>query len=325
MAIKPAAKKAAAFFIPFLLLLGSICCVDPPGRFAFSYLKTECAGQGDWIWRSIASARGDSLAAFFGTSHTLQAVNDSLLNALQPGYHALNLGYCRFGRDLQYELFRRMLETQKVKLAFFEISETEASYSHPVYPYLGTAGDIFLPAAVINQDFYRNRAEAFIYRLAYLRSFLYPSTDSLRPDARHHGHVAAYGSALAEYLEQHKRAKLEDLAKYDARSAARRAELTFSDRYFEKISELAASHQCKVYFLYLPAYGNRAKNSLDSSFYSRHFPTLVPPDSILGNSVNWQDEAHFNTLGAARLSAWLARGILKATAARRPCGHCSSG
>ncbi len=312
MSRKQAIKKSAIFFIPFLFMIGSICYVGPPPAFSFQYLKNDCSGQAQWIYKSIYSDTQKTSLAFFGSSHTLQGINDSLINSLNTGFYSVNLGYCRFGRDIQYELFRQALTEKKIRLAVFEITETEPSYSHPVYPYLAQGSDVFFPSFVYNQDFYRNRCEAFLYRVAFLRSKFYTIKDTTPPIMpKTFGYITSSGTAGAEFLESQKKEKLKDLADYSSTTVSRKAELSFSDLYFTKIKKLADENNCKVYFLYLPAFGNNANNSLDSLLYKKHFETLVPPDTLLNNYANWQDEAHFNKEGAVKLSAWVVKTLTK--------------
>ncbi len=291
--------------VPILVLMVCICAISPSDEFRFSYIKNDCSSQSLGIYKSIYRDTGKIDVAFFGSSHTLMGIDDSVLNASDKKIHVLNLGYCRFGRDLSYILFKKVLEQKKIKTAVFEITETEASYSHPDYAFLAGSADIFPSSFFYNQDFMKNRYNAFLFHTAYLRECLFGKDKRQVSYLKKYAHVSHSGTADSTYLEGQKEEKLKDLRSYDASTLARKAELSFSAYYLNKIKELAAKNNCKVYFIYLPAYGNDVKNSLDSAFYKPYFESLIPPDSLLTNYKNWQDEAHLTNRGAIILSNWV--------------------
>ena len=282
-----------------------ICSISPPDEYRFSYIKNDCSSQSLGIYKTMFLDTEQVNMAFFGSSHTLMGINDSLINTIDKNAHTVNFGYCRFGRDLHYILFKKTLEQKKIKVAIFEITETEASYSHPDYTFLGESSDIFIPSLTYNQDFLKNRYNAFLFHLAYIRYWLFGGDGKQKHYLKNYGHISHPGMADSAYLECQKEEKLKDLRNYNAQTCARKAELYFSSYYLNKIKRLAIENNCKLYFMYLPAYGNDAKNALDSAFYASYFPSLVPPDSLLNNYRNWQDEAHFNNRGATILSNWL--------------------
>lgn len=291
-------------------MIVGICSISMPTEFQYIYLKDNCSSQSLWIYKRLFLDTEKIDRAFFGSSHVLRGVNDSLMTASEKNNISVNFAFCRFGRDMQYELFRQTLNRKKLKVALFEITETEPSYSHPDYPYLAQGADIFTPSFFYNQDFYKNRCDAFLFRLVYLRNKLYgtkthASFDSLKKQ----GFINNFGKASVDYLKNQKEEKLKDLSTYNARTISRKTELSFSNYYITKIKDLAVKNNCKVYFLYLPAFGNNLKNSLDSAFYKPYFETLIPPDSILNNQANWQDEAHFNNEGSEKLTKWLLKSL----------------
>ncbi len=299
-------KKLIVFVLPWLLIIGGICSISLPAEFQYTYLKDNCSSQSLWIYKRLFLDTAKIDRIFFGSSHVLRGINDSLMTVSEKNKVTVNFAYCRFGRDIQYELFRQSLFHKKIKLAFFEITETESSYSHPDYPFLAQGSDIFILSFIYNQDFYKNRCDAFLLRLIYLRTKIYgDNTSTPLNSLKSHGFINAFGKASAAFLNSQKEEKLKDLKTYNAQTTARKTELSFSNYYLTKIKELASKNNCKVYFIYLPAYGNEAKNSLDSAFYNHYFKTLIPPDSILNNQANWQDEAHFNNEGAEKLTKWL--------------------
>jgi hypothetical protein len=289
---------------PILILMVSVCAISPSDEFHFSYIKNDCSSQSLGIYKRLYLDTERIDMAFFGSSHTLMGVNDSLINALNKNIQAVNLGYCRFGRDLHYTLFKKALERKKIRIALFEITETEPSYSHPDFAFLSESSDVFLPSFIYNQDWLKNRFNTFLFHIAYLRLWFF-GNNNLKPYYKACGHVPHPGVADSAYLENQKKEKLKDLRVYNAETITRKAELSFSAYYLNKIKELGAKNNCKVYFIYLPAYGNDAKNSLDSTFYKPYFKSLIPPDSILNNYRSWQDEAHFNNQGATKLTTWL--------------------
>ncbi|MGZ3861586.1 MAG: hypothetical protein ACXVPN_01125 [Bacteroidia bacterium] len=293
-------KRPVVFIsIPAIFII-CICALNPSPLFRYTYLKQNCSAQTLWMYKKLYTDTSDFTLAFFGSSHTLQAINDSLLPK------SLNFGYCRFGRDIQYALFKNVLERKKIKIAFFEITETEPSYSHPDYPFISGSYDVFVPSMIYNQACLTNRYDAFLFRLAYLRSRLFNQNESFANELqKSFGYIGQSAKADSAYLQEQKREKLKDLNNYDPESPQRKVELSFSRYYLQKIKSLADKNDCKVYFIYLPAFGNTAGNSLDSAFYKAYFKTYVPPDTILNNTLNWLDEAHLNDEGSAKINQWL--------------------
>ncbi len=304
---KKVLKYLLVLSTPILVLIVSICAISPSDEFLFSYVKNDCSNQSLWLYKKICVDTQRVDIAFFGSSHTLRAINDSVLNASDKKLHTANFGYCRFGRDLQYILFKKLLEHKKIKTAFFEITETESSYSHPDYPFLAEPSGIYFPSFIYNQDFIKNRYDAFLLHLAYLRREFFWNITPLMPYSNNRacGYISSNGRADSTYLQNQKEEKLKDLRNYKANTLARKMELSFSSYYFNQIKELALKNNCNIYFIYLPAYGNDVKNSLDSAFYKLYFQSLIPPDSLLTNYKNWQDEAHLNNKGATILSNWV--------------------
>src|SRR6476661_964112 len=70
---------------------------------AYHYLTEDGEGRGAWMYRRIYESKEPIDIAFLGSSHTINGINDTLINQLLRDSGSTkttcNLGYCRLGRD----------------------------------------------------------------------------------------------------------------------------------------------------------------------------------------------------------------------------------
>src|SRR5688500_10631219 len=116
------------FSIFLLTLVAGACAVFvlPYDReYGYRTMFPGCGEQGRWIYNRIFVNPKNIDVAFIGTSHMMGAVQDSLINELLrkkgSSIEVANLGFCRGGRDLHYEIVKDILRHKKVKLLVVEV------------------------------------------------------------------------------------------------------------------------------------------------------------------------------------------------------------
>src|ERR1035437_9615834 len=114
-------------------------------EFAWHYIQNDCYNHGAWIYDRINHNQTPIDIAFIGSSHTIHAFQDKTIEQkLGTGYHVSSMGYCRYGRNLQYTLLRMLLEHKNPKYVVIEVHEDEEKNSHDIFPYLAKTNDLFL-------------------------------------------------------------------------------------------------------------------------------------------------------------------------------------
>ena len=125
--------KIALFFslliIPFLALY-----VAPYSEeFAWHYIENDCYNHGAWIFDRINHNTAPIDIAFIGSSHTIHSFQDKKIEEmLGSNFHVTSLGYCRYGRNLEYALLRMLLEHKTPKFIVLEVHEDEERRSKDV-------------------------------------------------------------------------------------------------------------------------------------------------------------------------------------------------
>lgn len=296
--------RFALFSIPVLGLAISVFFMPYDREHAYRSMFAGCGEQGRWIWNRIFINPNPVDVAFIGSSHTMSAVQDSIINAgLRARGSRLsvaNMGFCRGGRDLLYEISKDLILQKKPKLLVIEVTEREESSSHPDFPHLASRDNLFNPPSR-NEQYFEIMLTGLNHRWEYQKSRLFRSgfiPDQYPvPDYSYfgHDHLADSGELANWKREQELRYK----------GVKDNWAVPYPEKWVSAIAGLARQHGVLVAFLYLPEYGSPVPRPLNSSFYSEYGTTLFLPDSVLRNPANWTDPAHLNKDAAAVLAPYI--------------------
>lgn len=306
------------FLTPLMMVTAGIISYPPDKRAHYDYLKEDCSGRGAWLYHRLFEHPQPADVVFIGTSRTMRAVNDSLLEHLLHENNlpmmVLNAGYCRIGRDLHAVIARDVLQQviapNGQKHLVIEIHEREGVASHPVFYRMGSSHDVVAPASLLNQQYFSNMYSAGLMRLDVIRAKLW----QLPPDTL----ITIPSTRWGVFKTDHE-APAEDLNASQQRcserpitpaSAWNRFETTYSLAWLDQIVEQAKRKNCKVSFLYLPSYGCGDQAPRELLTYQQWGDVWLPPTTILSNPKNWSDRDHFNNRGAAELALWLNERLL---------------
>ena len=297
------------FILPVLVGAVLLLFRPTPAKRAYHYLTDDCEGRGAWMYKRIFNWEEPIELAFLGSSHTINGINDTLINQLLSQQNArvqstCNLGYCRLGRDLTYVLMKHLITQKKTKTFIVEVLPDEPPFSHPVFPFLADMEDVVSPQTLLNRSYANNLYTAAISRLMYMRQDLYqepyPYKYGLRGTTGFSTNTFFADTNLLNtkqaehYQNQHK-----------SHTWTRRFNLPFPRAWLANIYTLAVQNNCKLIFLYIPPYGTPEKKPIEADTYARYGELWIPPDSIFSNKRNWYDEEHLNIYGARSLSTYL--------------------
>lgn len=293
-------------FLLLLPLLLLILFIPIDKRMRFQNMENDCFNHGIWIYDRIFNNSTPIDIAFFGSSHTINAVNDILIEENKNGLHVVNLGYCRLGMNLNFVLIKNLLEAKRVKQIILEVREDEDRYSHPVFPQLADEEDVFLSCPFYNRNILSDDYTALVFKIQLLQQKLFQQkiNSEIRTDT--FGYAGTDIVADEKDLDSaiQKRTNAIPLSEFE-----RNFFMQFPRAYLKMIHQLCQENQVQLKFLYLPAYGTTPTKPKENNTYSQYGEVLIPPDSIFLNKNNWQDKDHLNEKGANEISEWLSQNI----------------
>lgn len=307
--------KILLFLLPLVVL---IYLIPFERRQRFIQLKEDCSWHGIWFYDRIHHNNTPVDVAFFGSSHTINSIMDEFIEKqlnLQSA-HVVNFGYCRYGVNIYFVLLKEILRSKKPKIIFLEVREDENRYSHPVFPYIADANDIFRATPFFNRDLVRDYFNSFLYRLQLLK-VQYFKKDSIVPvRSGDFGFMGSKDTASKAFLEKVKQEHMNP--KVSLNPVVRYFYMTYPRIYLKKLSELCIENDIRLSFLYLPEYGSPEKEPLEMMTYRKYGEVLIPPHEIFKDPDNWGDENHLNRAGAEKLSEWVAGQISKPSCPASP-------
>lgn len=285
-----------------LFAIGSVFMVEPDPGFLYANARGDCSGRSAFLYNAIYNAKNNYDVIFVGSSRTMNDINDSLLNTL-GGASYLNMGYCRYGRNLEYFFAREFCKTHRPKKIVVEVRGSEGDSPHPMTAF-------FMPASEVAEGFLTGRTETFsglydkfLCNLKFIRSKLFNHPVGFDPAqdpvfgfwARE-----AHDDMNALNVEKRK----DSLEVINETRGDERLNRN-SEFYLKKLKTLCAETKASLYFLYLPGFGKSRQKPRHSNQLEELGHLLNPPDSIFCTPANFSDHGHLNRHGAWQLSLWL--------------------
>lgn len=297
-------KKIVYFLFPLLLLV-IILPIDK--RLKYQGLSDDCEGRGIWIHDRLYVNPEPIDIAFLGTSHTMNGIEDQLIDSIVNGHRVVNLGYCRTGRNLTHALIDALLSEKKVKYLILEVRDYEARYGHPVFPHLAETKQVMLSTPFLNKNFFSDIWTHLVYKIEIWQDQLYLE-ERIKPFSyKNFGFYTSDHIADPKFLEQ-----VHIQKKGHKDSGISMVEMiygNFSKSYLERIAKLCRKNNVKIVFLYIPAFGSNREVPQANRVYRQYGDVWFPPKHIFDDKANWQDKGHLNRIGAKDLSLWLAERI----------------
>ncbi len=296
------------FLLPLVFL---IYLIPFDRRQQFIQLKEDCSWRGIWLFDRVHHNDNPIDVVFFGSSKTINGIMDETIEKQLnlPSVHVVNLGYCRYGVNIYSVLLKEILRSKNPKLLFLEVRGEENRYSHPVFPYIADANDIFLATPFFNRDLVRDYFDSFLYRLKLFKVQYFKKDSVAHFRTGDFGYMGSGDTASKAFM---KKVKLEhNKPAIQLKPLERYFYMMYPNRYLKKLSELCIENHIKLIFLYFPEYCSYVNEPLEMNTYRKYGDVLIPPHEIFNDPDNWGDEAHLNRAGAKKLSGWVAGQIRK--------------
>lgn len=304
--MKQVLLKIALFFSLLMVPLVILFIAPYSKEFAYHFIQDDCYNHGAWIFDRITHNSAPIDVAFIGSSHTIHAFQEKKMEELLDSNDRLaNLGYCRYGRNLEYTLLKLLLEHKRPKVIVIEAHEDEEKNSHDIFPYLAETNDLFLVPTPIDRDYFSDlfhgasaRLECYKAKYIFRKNHLEPNTDL-------YGYGPSDRTVKDEELTENEKVWQKRLNQTEYKSIEE-IQMKYPLAYLNKTIDLIKEKNIRLLFVYLPEYGSKLANPKHAAYYQKAGPLLIPPPFIFDDATNWMDASHLNNKGAELLSTWMA-------------------
>lgn len=298
--------KIALFFSLIMIPIVALFLTPYSKEFAYHYIENDCYNHGAWIFDRITKNQVPIDVAFIGSSHTIHAFQEKKMEEkLESNYHLANLGYCRYGRNLQYAILKLLLQHKSPKLIVIEVSEDEEKNSHDIFPYLVETNDLLFTPTLINRDYFSDLYYGATARLECFKSTYIFGKKFLGTDNGLYGYGEAQRTATKDEMIDNEKAWQRRLERKTFNPVVD-IQLRYPLAYLKKMVELIKEKNISLVFVYLPESGSKLRSPKLVEYYQGIAPLLIPPQSIFDDSTNWMDASHLNDKGSKILSEWMA-------------------
>ncbi|MBL7966845.1 MAG: hypothetical protein JNK09_07575 [Prolixibacteraceae bacterium] len=303
--------KIGIFFGILAAPLAVLFVLPYSDEFAYNYIENDCYNHGAWIYSRVKSNPMPIDIAFIGSSHSIHAFQEKKIEEiLGTKNHLVNLGYCRYGRNIEFVILKFLLKYKLPKLVVIEVHEDEEKNSHDIFPYLAETKDLLLPPTIFNRDYFSDlitgasaRLESF--KAEYIFKKSYPT-----PQPELYGYAASDRIASVTEMIENKIAWQKRLQRKNA-DLTEDIQLKYPFAYLEKMTSELRKRNIPFVFVYLPDSGSELNEPKHVNYYEKIAPLFIPPKFILEERTNWMDASHFNDKGSEILSTWMAGEIAK--------------
>lgn len=312
--MKKFVKYTMFFLLPIIIGWATLFMMPNDHKRAFHYLTNDCEGRAAWIYQRIYESKLPIDIAFLGSSHTINGINDTLINNHLSEYSesnkwVSNLGYCRLGRDLTYVFIKSLLKEKGTKTFIIEVLPDEDLVTHPVFAFLADSREVIDPKVPYNKSYFPNLYNASVSKLMYLRQNLFKEPYVNKYSSPENmGFSTHFFEADTNELNRKKERRYKK--KFKKSDFLRDVEMKFPIAWLKSINQLVKTNGGRLIFLYIPPYGSPEKEPIQMNTYSQYGPVWIAPDSIFSNKKNWYDHEHLNVKGAHSFSQWVANKIL---------------
>ncbi len=297
----------------YYIFLATICSlflfilfIKPDKKFLFQNAIGDCSGRTEFIYDVLYHhpSQFNADVVLFGSSRTMNGFNDSTIG--KTTY--LNLGYCRFGRNLDAYFIEEYLKNHTPSKIVVEIRESEGNNSHPLTPFLLPVSQITEGFISPDLDVFKHLSNKWLYNLKYLRGcFFSKKTNSEFNNLKEKGFWENKEITLAKNLVKQ---KINDSIKLSNTTFQKESLNHNSKYYLNRIQKLCDKKHITLYFLYMPSYGNLTKKPHCENDYLKYGEVIVLEDDIFNNVDYYANYDHLSKKGSYFFSLRLKK-ILK--------------
>lgn len=277
-----------------LALAATLFCIHIPEKYSYSYIRNAgCQGRSDWIYERIFEDTAQLDVVFIGTSHTMNAIDDSLIETHVNGLKVLNMAFCDFGRSFDYVIVKHLLQFKKPRILSIEVRESEAKLGHLQFAYLASGKDVLCAPMWFNRSWFGDVSRALQFRLQYVREYL-TEQDHFRISSPDTGLLYGFNPAVGVADEY----SLRDKTSTELRGFLNNQLDYASFYYIVEIKKLCSENEVKLIFHYLPEYGHPVSSLSKGKYCVNDEYLFAMKDTFYSNKLNWFDAGHLNSTGA---------------------------
>jgi hypothetical protein len=301
-------RKILMFCLPLLVALTAIFFISTNREFCYNYVKGDCDQRGKLLYKKIYEDPNKVDYLFVGSSKTWNDIDDGLLEELinKPGAHhykLFNVGYCRFGRNLDYLFCKEFLKRNRLKKIFLEVRADESTTSHPIFPFLADGREVLEGTVALNGKVFSEVYDHLLMNINYFRCLSGIETAvPNKTQAFPHGYNNIENIIAPEKLDEVRQKENAEHESINTNSIG----YSISKYYLKKIKELCEKKQIELVLIYLPSYASIGTKPAFLKTYSEMGKVIIGPDSIFNNKNYWKDVAHLNSFGATAYTKFLA-------------------
>ncbi len=274
-------------------------------RLKYEGLINDCFNHGIWIYDRIHYNEKPVDIAFLGSSHTINGVNDRLIEQglEDQDLNVANFGYCRLGRNLSYVMLKEILSEKSPKYVVLEVREDESKYSHPIFPFVAKTTDVILANPFFNKDLFADIWTHLAYKVDLTQQIIYERQSEIPNKVHDFGFATSKDTATMALLDDASARRSH--SPKEVTPLERKIQLSYPRNFLRKMAHQCQNNGIEIIYLYLPVYGSKQKLPKEYKTYSTYGRVLIPPQSIIEDPSNWFDDSHFNQTGANKLASWL--------------------
>jgi hypothetical protein len=309
--------------ICFIVLLG--CTLLPHDTYIkYQSLDVGKYAKAKWIYERIVFDPTPIDIAFFGSSHTLNAIDSEIIEQqLGENFHVVNFSLPHAGRDMHSVLVDMLLSNNRPEIILLEIQELESRDLHPGTHYLADLDFLLQAPTIINLRFIDNLVRMPLRQVSLFSKTYFPTLFNVDNEFQESHYLGSHVNYTMDWdgVPRDKVYPADEIVKQTSTIVKAGKDTKFgtikdylfynANRYYVKsIKELAEYHDVPLYFYYVPSFG-APKTPYHEEFYTNLAPILYTQhnQAILTNLVHWSDPGHLNAQGAQALSIDLAERI----------------
>jgi hypothetical protein len=233
--------------------------------------------------------------AFVGSSRTMAAVKDSLLSKMWQS-NVANLGYCRPGRNVQFEILKLLFTNHKPRVVFIEISQDEDWYGHFDFGNVASTQNVLASVKDKNPKFIRDVANNFTMKF-----------DLFQRQNIFNQPYAGSNCRWGNWPAGESTADFSAILVADTNTISQRHT---SELYLKKMVALCQKNGARVVFTYLPTFGLSGKKPNYLEFYLNYGTVVLDPIAFTQKRF-WADASHLTPEAATFYSEYLAGACAK--------------
>jgi len=318
--------RSFLFMLPIVVITFLLFAVPYSRKFAYLSKSNEDCNT-SWIYHRLFENPTNIDIAFIGTSHTGCGIDDVLIEKnIAADYgkkiNVANIAYCGGGRNLDYLMLKDLLNNKSPKAIIIELKNNN-ELIHKDYGIMANGYDLWIPPA-FPSNYFPTLYTGIKSRLNNLReNAVFGSIMEIDVKRDTNG-MAVMKEEYKDKIPHKKKKKViftinerdnhsffgvfkDSISEAKIKEHLQNKQVLKQDdiECVREMVAIAKKKNIKVFFLYIPSFGNYLHEQLSASEYSKLGTILFPPEEFFNKKGFWFDQEHFNICGATAFSEWV--------------------